>query len=102
MPVYQFKSADDDTKILEKYFDVDNVPEIGSTIIDSGSSWIRILSTDIQIGADVRNVVHKYPYVSSTLPKNIGDCEKTPRGKPIIKSQAHERDICAKYGFVRD
>lgn len=100
MPVYLFKSVEDESKILEMYFSYADAPPIGSLIEDSGSSWMRIPS--FQISDDVQNVVHKYPYVSSALPKNIGDCEKTKGGKPIIQSRAHERNICAKYGFVRE
>jgi len=45
---------------------------------------------------------HKYPYVSRVLPKGL-DGGKTDRyGSTVVLSPKHEREICAKHGYVRD
>jgi len=43
----------------------------------------------------------KYPYVSHRLPGTI-DAPKTEKGKPIVMSRKHEREIMAKHNYKRD
>lgn len=56
----------------------------------------------VHIDADVKNVVHKYPYASNVLPRKLPGCEHDAKGKPIIQNRQHERNICARYGYERD
>lgn len=44
----------------------------------------------------------KYPYVSNRLPKNLDGCEHTAKGKPVIMSPAHEKNVAAACGMSRE
>lgn len=46
--------------------------------------------------------IHKYPYISHRLPKNLVGCDHDRYGKPVIVSKSHEREIMARHGYRRD
>ncbi len=100
MPMYTFES--DDGERLNLSFPMSKAPRIGSTVRRKGKAFTRVVSGGIQISADVANVVHGYPYVSNSLPRNLDGCEHTDKGKPIIQSREHERSIAARYDYTRE
>lgn len=99
MPIYEFQ-ATDGTKV-ERFFSAKNAPDLGKTIRFGGKTYRRIMSTP-QISADVKNVVHKYPYVSRSLPRHMPGAQHTKEGMPIIRSRQHEREVGAQQGLKRD
>lgn len=99
MPVYQFRAADGE--VIDKHYPAKLVPSIGIWIRHRGKRYQRIMSTP-QISEDVKNVVHKYPYVSNALPRRIPGAEHTKDGKPIVMNRAHERSLASQHGYVRD
>lgn len=104
MPNYQFRSGDGET--IEKWYPADDAPDLGAVIVVGGKRYTRILSSGIQIDAGVEQKVHGYPYVSNVLPKELEgvECVRTGKnaGKPIIRSQNHEREVGAMCGMKRD
>lgn len=44
----------------------------------------------------------KYPYVSNRLSSNVGGCQLTDKGRPVIESQSHEREVMARANMRRD
>lgn len=97
--IYHFREVGG-TEILEEYFSVKDVPDIGEKIHRNGKFYERIFSTpDVDVG--VKQKCRGYPYESYSLP-DMGDfCEKSPKGLPIVRSQNHEREICAMTGRKR-
>lgn len=44
----------------------------------------------------------QYPYVSNRLPRHLAGCPTDKQGKPVILSQAHEREVASRHGYTRD
>ena len=42
------------------------------------------------------------PYISSRLPRNLEGCQCTKEGKPLIGTQAQEREVAARLGWERE
>jgi hypothetical protein len=89
------------TEVVERHFRMSEAPDLGAPLVINGKTYRRIVSIP-QIDADVQNRVHGYPHVSHTLPRNVGDCEHDSRGRPIIRSRLHEKEVCAQTGRIRD
>lgn len=102
MPMYEFQLVGGVEKV-ERFFPMAEAPAFGTRITVDGKSYIRIASV-AQIDADVKNRVHGYPYVSHTLPRNtdLAGCKHDHRGRPIIESRTHEKEVCAQTGRIRD
>lgn len=100
-PVYEFQNLDNEGDIMEKVYPMGQAPEIGELVYDRGAWYKRIVSQS-HISADVKNVVHGYPYTSRALPKNLEGCSVNKRGQPIIKSRQHEKEVCARHGYIRE
>jgi len=60
----------------------------------------RIASFSLDSGGIARKT-WGYPFVSHALPKGCCPDSCTADGKPIVKSQRHERDILARTGYIR-
>ncbi len=99
MPVYVFK--DSEGKEIDKWFDFSTVPSIGDVIVVDGVEYSRVPSFNLD-AAGIARKTHKYPYVSRTLPRNLEGCEVNKAGQPIIKSQAHERNVAAQHDMGKD
>ena len=95
--IYEYFNRKTDERI-ERNFPMGKYPD---TVKHNGQTFKRIISVP-QISADVKNVVHKYPYVSSALPKKLPGCEHTKDGKPIITSRQHERNIASQENCYRE
>ena len=101
MPMYEFERLVDG-KMVERFYEMRDVPDIGGVIVVEGRALRRIVSSGVQVSAEVATVVHGYPYVSHSLPRKLDGCECDPQGKPIVRSRAHERNIASEHGYERD
>ena len=98
MPEYLFESRTGEQR--RHFFSMSDAPSIGTDVQIDGEHYTRLPETDVQV--DVGAIRYKYPYVSQSLPKNLSGCETNKQGKPIIKSRAHEANVAAEHGYVRD
>ena len=97
MPLYPFINADGDCS--EFVFSMKDAPSIGATFTIDGTEWIRVAS-DFTVDPGTNR--YQYPYVSNALPRNLEGCPKTKKGKPVIMSRRHERNIAARHGYAKD
>lgn len=44
----------------------------------------------------------KYPIVSNTLPRNIPGCDTDNKGRPIVRSHGHARELARQTGYTYD
>ena len=99
MPMYEFVNNRNEEK--EFYFSMANAPEIGSIVEDEdGNEWRRVSSFQVDAGLD--QVVHGYPYVSRSAPRNVAGAKCNKQGMPIITSRRHEREFSNRHNLVRD
>jgi hypothetical protein len=101
--IYEFQEVGGSERI-ELVYSVSDRPAVGSIIKHKGKKYRRIIS-GVQVDAGVESKVHGYPYTSFSLPKNINDVpgiKHDNHGRPVIQSRSQERELCARYGLVRD
>lgn len=100
--IYEFQIVGG-TEVIEESFSIKDCPELGTLIHRNGHTYRRIMSAP-QIDADVKNICRGYPYISSSMPRNgaVPGCEHDKKGRPIIRSRLHEKEVCAMGGLVRD
>lgn len=100
MPIYEFMT--DSGKLIEKRFSVAEMPEVGRVVtLEDPDTGEPVEATRIFSMPSKPTEMWK-PYVSSRLPRNLEGVPCTPSGKPIITSQAQERNICARFGYERE
>ena len=100
MPVYLFR--DEKGIEVESYYRYEDAPRIGDTVDIGGSKCTRVASFIID-SAGIERKTHKYPYVSRALPRNLtGVNNYDKQGRPIIRSQSHERDVAARHDMVKE
>lgn len=97
--IYLFKTKEGAD--IELDFPMGTAPKIGDWIIRNGVEMQRIASFQLDEGGIARKT-HQYPYVSQTLPRNLEGCDSTKSGKPIIRSQTHEREIARQHGYTKE
>ena len=97
--IYDFVN-DTTGKTVELHYSMADVPSIGEIIEHEGERLRRIAGCQIDAGIDAK--VHGYPYVSSSLPRNLKGCDTNRQGKPIVKSRRHEREVISRHGYSRD
>ena len=100
MPTYVFKDAETGEKI-DRYFPIAEAPRFGETIIVDGREYVRQLNFNLD-SAGIARKTHKYPYLSRSLPRDLNGCECNSKGQPIIKSQAHERNVAAEHDMAKE
>ena len=100
MPTYEFVNQESGSKV-ESYFSYDDAPRIGDVIVIDGQECRRVPSFILD-EAGIARKTHKYPYVSRTLPRNINGCDCNHSGQPIIKSQAHERNVASEHDMAKE
>lgn len=76
-------------------------------LTDGGKKYFRRKPTIGGSGVIAMPYDHnQYPKVSTTLPKWCEGAEHITagrqRGKPIVESARHERELCKRYGYTRD
>ena len=100
MPIYAFVT--DNGKEVESFFNSSDVPSIGDTVEIDGAKCTRVASFVLD-AAGINRKTHQYPYVSKALPRNlpgVGNYDK--QGRPVIRSQSHERNVAAEHGYVKE
>ena len=89
MPLYEF-ICDETGETIEEFSPMREAPPIGTVIERDGKKFRRVFCGDIN-AQQIARVTHQYPYQSHSMPR-------LPNGKkPFIRSQAHEREIAARY-----
>jgi hypothetical protein len=99
MPEYTFETSDG--KRTTGVYRMADAPRIGDTVTIAGEQCVRVPDS-FQLDADIANVVHGYPYESNSLPRGLSGCAKSKRGKPIVQSRSHERELMARHNLRRD
>jgi len=100
MPVYLFQT--DEGLEVESFFPSEEAPKIGDTVDISGTQCTRIPSFVLD-SAGINRKTHQYPYVSRSLPRNLPGAEHYDKqGRPIIKSQQHERNVAAQHDMIKE
>ena len=69
---------------------------IGTVVVKKGKKYKRIAS------AGTSSPPIWKPYVSNRLPRNMEGCSCDPQGKPIIETQAQERNVSSRLGWERE
>lgn len=91
--LYEFRLVGG-TEIIRENFPMADAPEPGTLIHRNGKTYMRVVSAP-QISAAVADVCRGYPYESHTF-GDMGDAaEKSPRGLTVVRSQRHEKELCA-------
>lgn len=98
MPIYLF--VDGGGKEYEIYYPAEEAPSIGDEVRHQDRNLRRVASFYLD-EAGIRRKTHKYPYVSSILPRNTDGAQSTKHGKPIITSQKHEREVAARHDYFK-
>jgi len=96
--IYEFK--DKDGNVVEIAMPMAKAPPIGGIINHEGLELTRIASLSVQV--DPATNRSQYPYVSNALPRNLSGCKTDGKGKPIVESKRHEREIMSRHGYVKD
>tara|TARA_R100000808_G_C2154131_1_gene164898 strand:- start:1368 stop:1670 length:303 start_codon:yes stop_codon:yes gene_type:complete len=100
MPVYLFKTAEG--LEVESFFTANEAPKIGDTVEINGMECTRVPSFVLD-SAGINRKTHQYPYVSRALPRNMPGVENYDKqGRPIIKSQQHERNVAAQHDMIKE
>tara|TARA_R110002096_G_scaffold305287_1_gene500153 strand:+ start:239 stop:538 length:300 start_codon:yes stop_codon:yes gene_type:complete len=99
MPIYAFE--DQNGAEHELFFNSSEVPSIGDTVEGDGKTLTRVPSFVLD-AAGISRKTHQYPYVSRSLPRNLEGADCNKQGQPIIRSQAHERDVASRHDMEKD
>lgn len=99
MMIYEFTDIKTG-KIVEINLPMRDAPAIGSIIEHDGRRLARIPSVSVQV--DPATNRSQYPYVSHALPRKLTGCKTDRRGRPIVESRRHEREIMARHGYEKD
>lgn len=97
--LYEFQNEHGETIALD--YPMCDAPSIGSKITVDGCIYTRIPSNAI-ISAAVKRITHQYPFVSRSLPRGLCPRSQDHEGRPIVRDRAHEREIMAMTGTVKD
>lgn len=100
MPIYLFVNKGGQE--VESFFTADLAPRIGDKVEINGAECTRVASFILD-SAGIERKTHKYPYVSRALPRNLPGVENYDKqGRPVIKSQGHERDVAARHNMIKE
>lgn len=103
VPTYEFR-CETCGKTEDRFMPLSQAPSVGEMLKTGsccGKPLTRILSVPTLADAQIRTQVDGYPYVSRRH-QGLPGCDETPEGHPIIRSPAHEREIMARTGLVRE
>lgn len=95
----KYEFLDSDGNVVELTMPMSDAPSIGDTIVRDGKALLRIASL---VQVDPATNRSQYPYVSHALPRRLPGCRTDAKGKPIIESKRHERNVMARHGFEKD
>ncbi len=97
MPVYEYRCNKTGDMIERSFGMAQAKPE---RIKERGLTYDRIYGA--APATDAINAGNKYPYVSSRLPLRLEGCPHNEKGKTVITSAKHEREVMAKHGYRRE
>lgn len=97
--IYEFENVNTGEK-RDFHYLMENAPCIGEIVKHSGNEWRRVVNFHVDGGMEAK--VHGYPYLSSSLPRNLEGCETNSQGKPIITSRNHEKQVMSRHDYERD
>ena len=92
MPTYEFQLVGG-KEIVKQFLPISQAPDVGSIRTIKGKKYMRIISVPTLNSEQIRSVVEGYPHVDYTLPKGDLGHGTDRSGRPIIKSQHHEREL---------
>lgn len=99
--IYQLRRINDGA-LVDSLFDSDKAPKIGDEVFVEGhGQCVRIPSFHID-SAGIKRKTEGYPFVSRSLPKGCHPESQDEGGRPIIRSQAEERSVLARTGYIRE
>lgn len=98
MPLYEF-IHDGSGDTIERIFPMGEAPQ---EIKIGKKKYRRNFAASQPVGAQVGFASQGYPYVSNRLPRNMDGVHCDSSGKPIIRTQQHEREIMAKHNLMRE
>lgn len=78
-----------------------SAPKIGKVIRRNGRRLRRIVSCRLAVD-QIARVAGKYPFRSESLPRGCCPDSQDAKGRPIIRSQRHEREFLPRTGYVRE
>ena len=99
MPLYPFKNEATGEQ-REFSYPMASAPSIGSVIEQEWANWVRLPSPFV--AEDFSGMTAGWGRPSNTLPKNLHPsiAKSDKRGRPIIRSANHAREVARKTGYV--
>jgi hypothetical protein len=97
MPSYEFQTSEG--TIIELFFHMREVPAIGATVNHDLFGAVTRIASAAQVSTNF--TTGTYPYASNALPRNLPGCRTDSRGRPIIESRRHERNVASEHGYQR-
>lgn len=88
-------------QVVDLPFPAGTAPKIGKVIQRDGRRLRRIFSGHLAT-AHIARITHGYPHRSRSIPKWLPGCPHAKNGDTILRSQAHERSVLDRIGYVRD
>ncbi len=101
--IYEFEDIQSG-QVIEQSYSMREVPSVGTELVIDGRMCRRILSRSVRLNSEqIANVAHNYPYESRSMPHFDPSIAKTsPDGFTVVRDRAHERNLMAMTGRVRD
>ena len=98
--IYVFQDVESG-ETLDLDFPLGKAPKIGKVIKRDGRRLRRIASCYLAV-AQISRGVWGWPFRSESLPRGCCPESQDVKGRAIIKSQAHEREVLARTGYERE
>lgn len=96
MPHYDYQAKDGET--IERFYEMSKAP---ARIKVRGKTFAKVISGGVVNGRQISTATWGYPRVSNQLPKWLAGCKHDKKGRPIITSQRHERQLTSRHGLVK-
>ena len=88
-------------ELVDLDFPSGKAPKIGKIIKRDGRRLRRIASCYLAV-AQISRGVWGWPFRSESVRRGCCPERQDAKGRPIIKSQAHEREVLARTGYERE
>ena len=99
MPIYAFETKSGEQ--VERMFPMVSAPKIGDVIVDDEIGELTRIASFSLDTAGIARKTHQYPFVSDSLDRGLKGCKHTLKGKPIVRSQKHEQELCSRHNLER-
>jgi hypothetical protein len=97
MPAYDF--VNERGEPVEAFYPMSGVPSIGATVEHPDHGRITRVAMAAQVSPN--HCTGTFPVVSHSLPRGLEGAPHDHRGRPIILSRRHERELCARHDLHR-